>query len=114
MRCLNSSYAGVLIALRRRCQTALSWYSWWPVFERLIGTMDGNHAFGCTLLGLALTTLLVRIVFMSGPKMTSMGKTRVVLVALTVALFAGGFYLLSLPVDPATAARISEETYRFH
>lgn len=76
--------------------------------------MDGNHAFGCTLLGLALTTLLVRIVFMSGPKMTAMRKTRTGLVALTVALSAGGFYLLSLPIDPATAARISEESYRFH
>ena len=82
--------------------------------DRVIGTMDGNHAFGCTLLGLALTTLLIRIVFMVGPKMAAMRKTRIGLVAATVALSAAGFYLLSLPIDPATAARISEESYRFN
>jgi hypothetical protein len=78
--------------------------------------MDGNHAFGCTLIGLALTTLLVRIVYASSPQMS--GKrgsvARTSLVAVTAALFAGGVYLLSLPVDPATLQTISEESYRFH
>ncbi|HEY9868668.1 MAG TPA: hypothetical protein V6D08_05840 [Candidatus Obscuribacterales bacterium] len=78
--------------------------------------MDGNHAFGCTLIGLALTTLLVRIVYASSPQMS--GKkgsvARTSLVAVTAALFAGGVYLLSLPVDPATLERISDESFRFH
>lgn len=77
--------------------------------------MDGNHAFGCTLVGLAMTTLLVRMVWASSLKMSGKrAATRMGLMVVTIALFAGGFYLLSLPMDPATAARISEETYRFH
>jgi hypothetical protein len=77
--------------------------------------MDGNHAFGCTLIGLALTTLLVRIVYASSPRMsgTAGSVARTSLAAVTAALLASGVYLLSLPVDLATLQRISEASYRF-
>lgn len=81
--------------------------------------MDGNHAYGCTLIGLALTTLLVRLFWMSSPPFSNMtdGKAsgwKVVLVVSTVLLMAGGAYLLSIPVDPEVAKRIAEDSYQFH
>ena len=80
--------------------------------------MDGNHAFGCTLFGLALTTLLVRLFWMSSPPFNTMssGKlsvSRLGLVCFTVLGLVGGMYLLSLPMDPEVAKRVAEESYRF-
>lgn len=81
--------------------------------------MDGNHAIGCSLMGLAFTALLVRVVWMSSPPFNTMPKSKVdtwkySLVAITVLMAGGGLWLLSLPEDPSIAARNAEEGFQFH
>jgi hypothetical protein len=81
--------------------------------------MDGNHAFGCTLIGLALTTLLVRLFWMASPPFSNWDHKKVStwktgLVASTALLFAGGTFLLNLPVDPDVANQIADESFRFN
>ncbi|GEM_PF-3034057 len=81
--------------------------------------MDGNHAMGCTLLGLAFTTLLVRIVWNSsrsaaGARRAARLDWKAWLAVASVIMIAGGCWLLSLPVDPQVAARNAEEGFQFH
>lgn len=81
--------------------------------------MDGNHGLGCALLGLALTSLLVRLVGMSSPPFNSMNactlsKVKATLVLATVVMMFIGSMLISRPLDPAVVQRLEEESFQFH
>lgn len=81
--------------------------------------MDPNHAMGCSLVGLALTTLLVRMVWMTSPPFNAMVASKLsvwkkALVVSTILMIAGGSWFLSQPIDPAVAARNAEEGFQFH
>ena len=80
--------------------------------------MDGNHAIGCTLVGLALTSLLVRLFWMASPPFNRLQEARLALskkglVVLSLLTMIGGVYLLGLPLDPQVAKRVAEESYQF-
>ena len=80
--------------------------------------MDGNHAIGGSLIGLAFTALFVRVFWMSSPPFNAMAPARVAiwqkaLISATVLLIAAGMYLLSLPIDPAVIARNAQEGFQF-
>lgn len=81
--------------------------------------MDGNHAGGCSLIGLALTALLMRLFWMTSPPFSNMqasklAKVKVALVAFTVlGLVVGGFYI-SQPNVQSVAQQTGEEGYHFH
>ena len=81
--------------------------------------MDGGHAGGCSLVGLAATALLIRIFWMSSPPFSTMSKAKVViwarsLIALAVIMTVGGIWLLAQPEDPSVAMRNAEEGFQFH
>ena len=80
--------------------------------------MDGNHAIGSTLVGLALTSLLVRLFWMASPPFNRMSVSSLAiykkgLVVLSLVAMTGGIYLLGLPLDPEVARRVAEESYQF-
>jgi hypothetical protein len=80
--------------------------------------MDSSHAGGCSLIGLALTTLLIRLMWMSSPPFNTMAERalsiwKTGLVAATIVMTLAGGYMLSLPVNEAVR-QASEDGFRFH
>ncbi len=80
--------------------------------------MDGSHAGGCSFIGLALTTLMVRMFWMSSPPFnkfsdSARAKWKASLVAATILMTLVGGYMLSRPADE-TARQTAEEGFRFH
>jgi len=80
--------------------------------------MDGNHAGGCSLIGIALTTLLMRLFWMSSPPFSTMtagklAKVKLLLVALTVVGLAVGMFYVVQP-DKNALADNSERGFEFH
>ena len=83
--------------------------------------MDGHHAMGSSLIGIAISVLMVRIFWMSSPPfkdMRSAVKTnwKAGLVAITIGFFAWGGWELSKPIDAAAAAEraAAKEGFEFH
>jgi hypothetical protein len=80
--------------------------------------MDSSHAMGCSLIGMALTALMVRLFWIGSPPFSTMpakklGLSKLLLVSTTLVLAVTGGYLLSLPVDQSSLAE-HESGYRFH
>jgi len=70
-------------------------------------------------MGLALTTLMVRLMWLSSPPFNTMPKSKLSvwklsLVTTTILMACGSIWLLSLPADPSIAARNAEEGFQFH
>lgn len=81
--------------------------------------MDGNHGIGCTLVGLAMTLILVRMFWMSSPPFNTMSKsassaTKRLLIIASVLMIGTGVFLISQPLAPEAVQRMAEEGYRFH
>jgi hypothetical protein len=81
--------------------------------------MDGNHAGGCSLIGLALTALLMRLFWMTSPPFSTMEAGKLAKVKLALAVFtavglAVGGYYISQPNVQSVAQQTGEEGFHFH
>jgi hypothetical protein len=83
--------------------------------------MDSSHALGCSLIGMAITALMIRIFWMSSPPFNNMEqgpkkRWQVGLVATTLLTFIWGAVELGKPIDEqAAAARAAaKEGFEFH